>query len=222
MVFGFPVNTTAKVGGFEVGLPKQICGPKAVNGNYGCVVDTASGHAPMTQGGVYGDKTRASTRTGLNRAGPRRRLDSEGAEGTEVQLESTEPVQVQGSTPPPPTGSPPPPAGSPPPPAGTSPPPAGSPPPPAGSPPPPAPAPAPAPTNGTPPPQGSRTISTVKPATFTLAARYAANNGLFLREFAKSFAKMTTVGYGTPAAAGATTTGKLGKVTGIDLAKCPV
>ena len=198
MVLGFPVNTTAKVAGFEVGLPNQVCGPKAVNGQYGCVIDSANGHGAMTRGGINGDKTRAPSRTGLNRAGPRRRLDAAGAEGVEgaqVQLEGVEEVQVQGSAPPPPAGTPPPPAGTPPPPAGTPPP----------------------PTTST-----TRVLSTTKPATFALAAQYAASNRLFLQEFAKSFAKMTTVGYGTPAAAGATTSGKLGKVTGIDLSKCPV
>jgi hypothetical protein len=207
MVFGFPVNTTAKVAGYEVGLPNQVCGPKAVNGNYGCVIDPVNGRGPMEKGGRNGNKVLAPARTGLNRAGPRRRLGEVGGvwgEGDEVQVEEAQ-VQAQALAPPAPAGSPPPP-----------------PPPTNGAPAPGTPI-APAPAPGTPPTKPLTTLSTAKPATFTLAARYAASNGLFLREFAKSFAKMTTVGYGTsPPAVGATTTGKLGKVTGIDLSRCPV
>ena len=70
---------------------------------------------------------------------------------------------------------------------------------------------------------GTRTSFIGKPSTFALAANYAQNNAAFMRGFATAYTKMTTVGYGVPAAAdGSTVTGKLGTLTSIDLATCPV
>jgi len=65
------------------------------------------------------------------------------------------------------------------------------------------------------------TSSTTLPSTYALAASYATNNALFLTNFATSFAKMTSVGYGVPANVdGATASGKLGTLTAINLATC--
>ena len=193
----------------------------------------------MQRGGRNGGKSGVSGQPGLNRAGPRRRLAEEDSLQAATGVPETADLQaqgqgqgqgqvqvqgqVQGMAPPPPSPAP---AGKRPP--GTPPSPASTaPPPPTGR------APAPGPTPGTPPPPGpapapstitpgsAKFLSSTKPPTFALAARYAASNALFLTEFAKSFGKMTTVGYGTPATVGATTTGKLGSVTGIDLSKCP-
>ena len=62
---------------------------------------------------------------------------------------------------------------------------------------------------------------TTPPSTFTLATSYAANNALFLSNFATAYTKMMTVGYGVPAAAdGSTATGKLGTLTSIDFTTC--
>jgi hypothetical protein len=67
----------------------------------------------------------------------------------------------------------------------------------------------------------SNPVATTKPSTYTLAASFAANNAAFLSAFATSYTKMTTVGYGVPAATdGATSTGKLGTVTSIDFSTC--
>jgi len=58
--------------------------------------------------------------------------------------------------------------------------------------------------------------NTTRPYTFTLVQQYAKNNQLFLDNFAASFVKLTTVGYGiAPASAG-----KLGLLTSINLTEC--
>jgi len=58
--------------------------------------------------------------------------------------------------------------------------------------------------------------------TNALATSYINNNQLFLNNFAQSFVKLTTFGYGVPANIdGATSTGKLGTLTAIDLSTCP-
>jgi hypothetical protein len=63
--------------------------------------------------------------------------------------------------------------------------------------------------------------ATTPPTTWDLTLAYAADNGLFLRSFAAAYAKMTTVGYGLPAASdGATASGKLGTLTSIDISTC--
>ena len=63
--------------------------------------------------------------------------------------------------------------------------------------------------------------ATTAPSTFALATSYAANNALFLTNFATSYTKMTTVGYGVPAKKdGSTATGKLGTLTSIDFTTC--
>ena len=54
------------------------------------------------------------------------------------------------------------------------------------------------------------------PSTYALVNSYASNNALFLSDFAKSFTKMTTAGYGISGS----TTGKLGSLTSIDLSSC--
>ncbi len=59
------------------------------------------------------------------------------------------------------------------------------------------------------------------PNTTTLSRQYAANNSLFLHDFAAAFVKMVCVGYGVPEDVdGATASGKLGKLTAIDLTTC--
>ena len=63
--------------------------------------------------------------------------------------------------------------------------------------------------------------TTTAPSTFTLATSYAANNALFLSNFATAYTKMMTVGYGVPTAVdGSTATGKLGTLTSIDFTTC--
>jgi len=65
------------------------------------------------------------------------------------------------------------------------------------------------------------TPATTAPSTFALATSYAANNALFLANFATAYTKMTTVGYGVPAKAdGSTATGKLGTLTSVDFTTC--
>jgi hypothetical protein len=67
----------------------------------------------------------------------------------------------------------------------------------------------------------STPTATGLPSTFALANTFAQDNAAFLAAFAVSYAKMTTVGYGVPDATdGATSTGKLGTVTAIDLSTC--
>ena len=57
--------------------------------------------------------------------------------------------------------------------------------------------------------------STTEPSTLNTVKKYMSNNQVFLNDFANSFNKMTSVGYGiTPA------NGKLGSLTNIDLTKC--
>ena len=69
--------------------------------------------------------------------------------------------------------------------------------------------------------QGSRTFATTKPSTFTQVAKYATNNAAFLTDFAVSYAKMASAGYGVPANTdGSTASGKLGTLTAINLATC--
>ena len=53
--------------------------------------------------------------------------------------------------------------------------------------------------------------STTVPSTANTVQKYIFDNQLFLNDFAKSFNKMTSVGY---------TNGKLGSLTNIDLTKC--
>ena len=61
----------------------------------------------------------------------------------------------------------------------------------------------------------------IPPTTYELCRMYATNNSAFLQAFAVAYTKMTTVGYGVPAAEdGATSTGKLGTLTSIDLDTC--
>lgn len=68
----------------------------------------------------------------------------------------------------------------------------------------------------------SRPIHPAPPSTFELMVRYARDNAFFLQEFPAAFNRMTTVGYGLPAAIdGAQATGKLGTLTAIDLTTCP-
>lgn len=63
--------------------------------------------------------------------------------------------------------------------------------------------------------------STTVPSTSALVNSFANSNTAFLNAFASSYAKMTTVGYGVPANVdGATSTGKLGTITAIDLTTC--
>lgn len=66
-------------------------------------------------------------------------------------------------------------------------------------------------------------LSTTVPSTAQLCQRYAGNNGLFLSAFVQAFAKMSAVGYGSVVSTvdGATTTGKLGTLTTVDLTTCP-
>ena len=67
-------------------------------------------------------------------------------------------------------------------------------------------------------------LNQAAPSTAQLALQYSNNNNLFLRNFATAFAKMAAAGYGSTVSAvdGATTTGKLGTLTTIDLTTCPV
>lgn len=59
------------------------------------------------------------------------------------------------------------------------------------------------------------------PVTCDLVCQYANDNGLFLREFVTAWTKLTNVGYGIPENVdGATSTGRLGTLTAIDLSKC--
>lgn len=62
------------------------------------------------------------------------------------------------------------------------------------------------------------------PSTAQLCLTYANSNGVFVRAFALAFARMSAAGYGgvVGTADGATTTGKLGTLTTIDLSLCPV
>ena len=57
--------------------------------------------------------------------------------------------------------------------------------------------------------------STIRPLTLNLVQSYINNNQLFLDNFAISFNKMVTVGYGI-----APSIGKLGSLTPIDLTEC--
>jgi hypothetical protein len=68
------------------------------------------------------------------------------------------------------------------------------------------------------------TISTLqeKPTAFFQVWSYLLDNQLFLDDFAESFSRMTTVGYGLPKNVdGAQASGKLGSLTAIDLKSCP-
>ena len=61
----------------------------------------------------------------------------------------------------------------------------------------------------------------VPPSSWPLSVAYAANNTMFVEAFAVAYTKMSTVGYGVPAAVdGAISTGKLGTLTAIDLTTC--
>ena len=63
--------------------------------------------------------------------------------------------------------------------------------------------------------------ATTPPRTFALATSYATNNALFLSNFATSYTKMTTAGYGVPAKKdGSTAAGKLGTLTSVDFTTC--
>ena len=57
--------------------------------------------------------------------------------------------------------------------------------------------------------------STTEPSTLSTIRKYIFDNQLFLNDFAQSFSKMVSVGYGTAPASG-----KLGSLTNIDLTKC--
>ncbi|OYX40883.1 hypothetical protein B7Y94_05955, partial [Candidatus Saccharibacteria bacterium 32-49-12] len=65
--------------------------------------------------------------------------------------------------------------------------------------------------------------SQTAPSTAQQVLQYSNNNPLFLADFAAAFVKMSTVGYGGAVSAleGATTSGKLGTLTTIDLTTCP-
>lgn len=64
----------------------------------------------------------------------------------------------------------------------------------------------------------SQPTSSSAPSTFSLVSQYASSNSQFLTDFARSFAKMTSVGYGV---SGGSSSGKLGTLTNIDLNTCP-
>ena len=60
------------------------------------------------------------------------------------------------------------------------------------------------------------------PTTADLVATYANDVDTFLSDFSAAFTKMTCVGFGVPAVVdGATSTGRLGTLTSIDLTTCP-
>ena len=66
-------------------------------------------------------------------------------------------------------------------------------------------------------------LNTTAVSTTDLCLQYSFDNNAFLSAFAVAYTKMTTVGYGVPAAVdGATSTGKLGTLTAIDLSTCSV
>lgn len=74
-------------------------------------------------------------------------------------------------------------------------------------------------TNGQ--PKCKRPINTQVPNTWELSKYYAQDNNAFQLAFVAAFTKMTCVGYGIPAPyPGATSTGKLGTLTTIDLSAC--
>lgn len=58
------------------------------------------------------------------------------------------------------------------------------------------------------------------PGTLAQVQNYATNNAAFLADFQAVFAQLTTLGYGGVPGTGATVSGKIGSVTGIDLSKC--
>lgn len=58
-------------------------------------------------------------------------------------------------------------------------------------------------------------------STYAQVQSYIGSNALFLSDFAPAFAKLVTAGYGVPTATdGATSTGKLGTLTHVDLSTC--
>lgn len=65
--------------------------------------------------------------------------------------------------------------------------------------------------------------SSTLPSTALLIQRYSNNNQLFLTAFATAFAKMSAVGFGGVVSTvdGATTTGKMGTLTTLDVTTCP-
>ena len=67
----------------------------------------------------------------------------------------------------------------------------------------------------------SQPTSTTVPSTNSLVNSFANSNTAFLNAFATAYVKMTTVGYGVPANIyGATSSGKLGTITAINLTTC--
>lgn len=68
---------------------------------------------------------------------------------------------------------------------------------------------------------GSTAVTGAKASTYATVQSFQQSNAAFLAAFQTTFAQLVSLGYGGVPATGATVTGKIGSLTGIDLTACP-